>query len=827
MVKVIVRLSCVSSTDSSMMADQPLGHPPVAPTGEAHAHAPLVHLVAAAGEDRLVEPHEVAHLVGGPLPVLGGEGVDREPLDAQLERALDRVEQRLLAGGVALGALEAPTAAPTGRCRPSRRPRGWGCGSDRCRGCAGGALTGAGLGDTVAPYRSPSTPSGTVPGCPSRRPPTAARTGRSAGHRGGSAHRRARPHGARRRHRGAARRARTGRARSRWPSPSGGPSPTSGHLIVQAGTGTGKSLAYLVPAIVSGAKVVIATATKALQDQLADKDLPVPRRAPRPAVRVRRAQGPVELPVPPARARGHHERRPGHARRARRTPRSPTRSGAWPTGPRPRPRPATGPSSTSSRRPGRGPRSASGPRVPRRRATARAASDCFAEQARTAAAEADVVVVNTHLYGLNLATGGGAAARARRGGHRRGPPARGRHLGHRSGSSSAAAASPTWPASPRRIVADAATLADLELAGDRHRRRAGRDVGPPAARRHRTSTWPTPSSRARGQRRAAAARALRDARRRPGRRRRPQAAGPARRPAPLIDDLDFVVDVPASRRGVGRGLGRLAGAQGRARSTWPRCCARRSGTHGHRRAHQRHDPRRAGRAARPRRPASSTSSTSAARSTTRTNALLYCAAHLPDPRHAAYEEQMHRRARGARSSPPAAARSPCSPATGPCTPPPTRCGRGCPWPILTQNDLPKPALVAALHRRRGRRACSPPWASGRASTCPARRCRWSPSTGCPFPRPDEPLLQARREQARADAFRVVDLPRAATLLAQGAGRLIRTIHRPRRRRRARPAPGQQRELPLGHRAAPCRRCAAPATAPRPRRCSAPSATADQ
>ncbi len=45
-------------------------------------------------------------------------------------------------------------------------------------------------------------------------------------------------------------------------------------LIVQAGTGTGKSLAYLVPAVVSGAKVVVATATKALQDQLAGKDLP-------------------------------------------------------------------------------------------------------------------------------------------------------------------------------------------------------------------------------------------------------------------------------------------------------------------------------------------------------------------------------------------------------------------------------------------------------------------------------------------------------------------------------------------------------------------------
>jgi ATP-dependent DNA helicase DinG len=43
----------------------------------------------------------------------------------------------------------------------------------------------------------------------------------------------------------------------------------------------------------------------------------------------------------------------------------------------------------------------------------------------------------------------------------------------------------------------------------------------------------------------------------------------------------------------------------------------------------------------------------------------------------------------------------------------------------------------------------------------------------PFPRPDEPLLQARRELARAGAFSLVDLPRAATLLAQGVGRLIR------------------------------------------------------
>jgi ATP-dependent DNA helicase DinG len=46
------------------------------------------------------------------------------------------------------------------------------------------------------------------------------------------------------------------------------------HLMVQAGTGTGKSLAYLVPALVHDRKVLVATATLALQRQLVERDLP-------------------------------------------------------------------------------------------------------------------------------------------------------------------------------------------------------------------------------------------------------------------------------------------------------------------------------------------------------------------------------------------------------------------------------------------------------------------------------------------------------------------------------------------------------------------------
>jgi ATP-dependent DNA helicase DinG len=46
------------------------------------------------------------------------------------------------------------------------------------------------------------------------------------------------------------------------------------HLIVEAGTGTGKTLAYLLPVIRSGKRVIISTGTKNLQEQLFYKDIP-------------------------------------------------------------------------------------------------------------------------------------------------------------------------------------------------------------------------------------------------------------------------------------------------------------------------------------------------------------------------------------------------------------------------------------------------------------------------------------------------------------------------------------------------------------------------
>ena len=50
-------------------------------------------------------------------------------------------------------------------------------------------------------------------------------------------------------------------------------------LLAEAGTGTGKTLAYLVPAILSRQRVLVSTGTKNLQEQIFFKDLPVLREA--------------------------------------------------------------------------------------------------------------------------------------------------------------------------------------------------------------------------------------------------------------------------------------------------------------------------------------------------------------------------------------------------------------------------------------------------------------------------------------------------------------------------------------------------------------------
>ena len=49
---------------------------------------------------------------------------------------------------------------------------------------------------------------------------------------------------------------------------------SGGELVVEAGTGVGKTYAYLVPVLLSGQRALVSTATKALQDQLFSRDIP-------------------------------------------------------------------------------------------------------------------------------------------------------------------------------------------------------------------------------------------------------------------------------------------------------------------------------------------------------------------------------------------------------------------------------------------------------------------------------------------------------------------------------------------------------------------------
>ena len=94
-------------------------------------------------------------------------------------------------------------------------------------------------------------------------------------------------------------------------------------------------------------------------------------------------------------------------------------------------------------------------------------------------------------------------------------------------------------------------------------------------------------------------------------------------------------------------------------------------------------------------------------------------------------------------------------------------------PILTQRDLPKPALV----RRFAADEATCVFATAgffQGIDVPGRTLSLVVVDRLPFPRPDDPLLSARRELLGADAFSQIDVPRAAMMLAQAAGRLIRT-----------------------------------------------------
>ena len=93
--------------------------------------------------------------------------------------------------------------------------------------------------------------------------------------------------------------------------------------------------------------------------------------------------------------------------------------------------------------------------------------------------------------------------------------------------------------------------------------------------------------------------------------------------------------------------------------------------------------------------------------------------------------------------------------------------------IYTQRDLPKQELM----RRFAEQEESCLFATmgmWQGVDVPGRSLSLVVLDRIPFTRPDEPLMSARRQRCGPAAFRKIDVPRAATMLAQGTGRLIRS-----------------------------------------------------
>jgi ATP-dependent DNA helicase DinG len=571
------------------------------------------------------------------------------------------------------------------------------------------------------------------------------------------------------------------------------------HLIVQAGTGTGKSLGYLVPALVLGTRVVVATATKALQDQLATRDLPF---------LAEQLGVPFEFAILKGRSNYLCRQRaeelagagdplatdigegvigqgfigqgdgPG-GRNAGPFAREIRRLLDWgrqaETGDRAEL--SWEPSAAAWSQVSVAPRDCPGA------ARCPAGGRCFAEAARDKAVRSDVVVVNTHLYATHLAAGGGILpdhdllvvdeahelediASASLGfdltGGRLGALARlarplvadasvtdavdgaagvigatlVQHRGRRL----------TLPLDP--AVAEALTLTRERLARLQGALRstgrsqdAGMALGGPAAGEDSGLA----ARRARAQQAAGNLTTDIDAVLALGDEKVAWVEGPEHAPVLRVAPID-----------VGASLDRLlwqgdgAPTAVMTSATIPPGLGTRIGLA----------------------PGSFDELDVGSPFDYAHQALLYCPLHLPDPRRPEYEPAMIEElvalieAAGGRTM---ALFTSWRAMTAAALAVRQRVA----WPILTQSDLPKPALVARFSAEE--ESCLfATMGFWQGVDIPGSALSLVTIDRLPFARPDDPLLQARRDRLGRAAFSSIDVPRAATLLAQGVGRLIRS-----------------------------------------------------
>jgi ATP-dependent DNA helicase DinG len=554
------------------------------------------------------------------------------------------------------------------------------------------------------------------------------------------------------------------------------------HLVVQAGTGTGKSMAYLVPALALGTRVVVSTATKALQDQLANRDLPelakslgVPFEF---AVlkgrsnyicmqRVAEVAGGDEQLVMSGDA-GASGPPPGLGALGREV----RRLVQWAAGAESGDRAELSwePSPVAWAQVSVGARECPGA------ARCPSGDRCFAETARERAARADAVIVNTHLYATALATRGDLL-----------------------------------PAHDLVVFDEAHELEDIASAAFGFEMGAGRfqalaravrplleDSSPALAveeaglllgealRPHRGAVLPRPLDEATRQPLTVARERVQ--RLQSGVRRAVRAGEGAsgvdlgirarylraqRSAGHLLADLDQVLDLSERQ---------VAWVEGADHAPVLRVAPLDVGEAFQERLWKQPEgptavltsatipPRLGERLGLP--PGSYDILDVGSPFAYAEQALLYCPLHVPEPRSPAYEEAMLAElaalieaAEGRTLALFTSWRAMTSAADA--------IRQRVRWPVLTQSDLPKPALVARFSA--DEHSCLfATMGFWQGVDVPGSALSVVAIDRLPFPRPDDPLLQARRASLGRNAFGTIDVPRAATLLAQGTGRLIRS-----------------------------------------------------
>ena len=536
------------------------------------------------------------------------------------------------------------------------------------------------------------------------------------------------------------------------------------HLIVDAPTGVGKSLGYLVPSILSGKTVVVTTATKALQDQLANKDLPFLKATLGREFEFAVLKGRSNYICLQRLREVHH---PDQTQIEMEGLASTTRLeikklAEW-----------AATSTTGD--------AAELPWVPTDKAwqSVSVSSDecpgakrcpmgdvCWAEAARSRAAAANVIVVNTYLYGLNIASGGVILPE---------------HdvvvvdeahqlediMSDTVGISLSASRFTRTAQTARRILEDATITGAVIDAGVALRETMQRSLGKRLPR-------PLPDDLVQvlngGRRRLddlqAALRKI-DTQVDDAKQRVIRAQGMA---TSLMDDIDAALSFGEQSVAFVEGTPDMASLEIAPLDVGPvllegiwnkRTAVLTSATIPSSLAHRVGIP-----------DASVSELKVDSPFDYATHGLIYCAMHMPDPRHADYQKSMHEElealinAAGGRTLALFTSWRAMEAAAEALKP-------RLAVPVLTQRDLPKTALVQAFSNDES--ACLFATAGFfQGVDIPGRTLSLVTIDRIPFPRPDDPLLSARRELLGSAAFSEIDVPRATMLLAQAAGRLIRS-----------------------------------------------------